>query len=223
MGIARGPRIVRDKLLVHFDAASPRSYVDPSSTWNDLTDIDSPYSASEVGTITWDSGNGGSFDMDGSGANFWDCGLVPFDTSSYTKICVFSPKGVRNHNLISDNIGEHAFWLDSSITVISAGHDALYTTINANVGDMSGKWNWAAQTFDSTTGFQIYYNGELVASSSDTTSMTATPEVKIGSWNGSSANNISGSIAIAMIYNKVLSDEEMLQNYNAVKRRFNLP
>ena len=225
MGITRGPRIVKDKLVLHFDAASQRSYVSGSTVWNNLSNVSSSISASMSGSVDWLDTNYGSFEFDATQGTYFDCGTVDtFNSSSYTKICVFEPKGIRNHNLISGGTttGRHAFWMDNSTTVLQAGHDLSYAVINPFLGQMEGQWNWAGLTFDSTEGFKLYYNGVLAQTSSDTTAITFGTGCFIGSYTGTTSNNISGSIALAMVYDRVLTADEILQNFNAVKGRFNL-
>ena len=226
MGIQRSPRIVKDGLLLHFDAASERSYTSGSSTWLNLSDYGSQFDATGAGSIDWDNLNGGRMIMNNTNDYFNINGgssISQFNTGSYTKICVFRIEPKLYQNLISSDVGPHAFWIDNtSTTVLSAGHSGNYHIIDATVPDMQNKWNWAAQTFDSTTGFQIYYNGTFVTSSATTTGMTAQGGIRLAQWNLATVNNLSGSMAIAMVYNRVLSAAEMLQNYNAVKTRFDL-
>ena len=45
-------------------------------------------------------------------------------------------------------------------------------------------------------------------------------EIQIGRW--SSGEHLTGKVAIARIYNRCLSEGEVLQNYNAQKARFGL-
>jgi hypothetical protein len=44
----------------------------------------------------------------------------------------------------------------------------------------------------------------------------------IGAQNLGTAANLSGEIPISKIYNRTLSSDEVLQNYNALKHRFGL-
>ena len=46
-----------------------------------------------------------------------------------------------------------------------------------------------------------------------------TPE---GTWTGNTGHAVEGDVAIFRKYNRVLSSQEVLQNYNALKSRFNL-
>jgi hypothetical protein len=223
MGIVRGPNIVKDGIVLHFDAASVRSYTDPDTIWNNLQDIDSPYSGSEVGTsISYNTS--GYFDIGLGDLSYFDVGSTGFLTGSYTKIAVFYPKGIRNHNFISSDVGTHAFWIDGpDMNQLRSGHNGSFATIVGTLdNDMTDKWNWAGVTFDTTSGWRMYYNGMFVTSSSDTTVISSTPNMRLMQYSNSISNQLSGSFALAMVYNRALSDEEMAQNFNGVKRRFNL-
>jgi hypothetical protein len=223
MGITRGPRIVKDGIVLHFDAASQRSYESGSSIWNNLSNVSSSISASANGNVLWDNKNNGRIIYDGIAGTWWECGIVPFNTGSYTKVVVFELYQEQDNNLLSGITGGHALWVtNNSTTVVRAGHAGSYSEILATIPDMTAGWNWVAQTFDSTNGFEIYHNRLFVTSSTSTIGITATPEGKLGQWNTATGNQLSGSIAIAMVYNKVLSADEMLQNYNAVRGRFGL-
>jgi len=218
------PNIIKDGLILHFDSAAERSYVSGASTWNNLADVND-YDGTQVGTPVYSGQNGGYFQLDAT--QQWNLGDVLFNTSSYTKIAIFSPNGERNHNFLSGGFGagdaRHAFWIDGPDTdILRAGHAGDYSRVSASVGEMQGKWNWGGVSFDSTEGWKMYYNGELVASSSDTTAIDQYPgAMYIATFaSASPTNRLSGSLASVMLYNRVLTDEEMLQNYNAVKTRF---
>jgi hypothetical protein len=64
----------------------------------------------------------------------------------------------------------------------------------------------------------VSYNGTIPSTTSNTDSIFA-----VGNTQGSGYNNPSdGNIAQVLIYNRALSDTEVLQNYNATKGRFGL-
>ena len=80
-------------------------------------------------------------------------------------------------------------------------------------------WYYAVGTSDGSNTY-LYVNGQQEAAGS--TSSIGTPStVSIG---GDPIFNNSrwflGNIAIASIYNRALSSDEILQNYNALKNRF---
>jgi hypothetical protein len=78
---------------------------------------------------------------------------------------------------------------------------------------------------NATTTSKIYVNGALATSANYTGSQpsTTTDRFTVGSWRNITTDYpFSGSIAIAKVYNYALSNQEILQNFNAVKGRFGL-
>ena len=70
----------------------------------------------------------------------------------------------------------------------------------------------------------MYLNGNPTPSAN--TQLTSYTNI-VSSYNrfglrGSNARRYNGNLNINRIYNRTLSDQEVLQNYNATKTRFNL-
>ena len=86
------------------------------------------------------------------------------------------------------------------------------TTLSLNT------WYCGAVTFNTTNGWRLYLNGTQEATSVSTTAFTGTGDIQLGRYQ--TGNNYTGRIAIAQVYNRVLSGAEILQNYNAQKSRF---
>jgi len=68
--------------------------------------------------------------------------------------------------------------------------------------------------------FKVYSNGVLLADSTPVSASWAPDGQYVGY--GFTNNTMSGSYGPLLIYNKVLSQQEVLQNYNATKTRFGL-
>jgi hypothetical protein len=76
-------------------------------------------------------------------------------------------------------------------------------------------------TYDSSL-LKIYLNSDLDSSQAGGTDITW-PETARTPIMGTSYNSyFNGNIAIVQIYNRALTAQEVLQNYNATKSRFNL-
>jgi hypothetical protein len=83
-------------------------------------------------------------------------------------------------------------------------------------------WYNIIGTFKHGTEIKLYINGKLVATQPVTTLNLRT---STRGWTVSSVSNIQFSnisVANLQIYNRVLSDSEILQNYNSLKPRFRL-
>ena len=101
------------------------------------------------------------------------------------------------------------------------GTGATDTTIQGTTSLNDGVWRYIVATRNKTTGaISLYVNGTLEASGTgNTNSLNAATYIYIGSSNGGVGTNgsINGNVALAQIYNKVLTAAEVLQNYNATK------
>jgi len=84
----------------------------------------------------------------------------------------------------------------------------------------TGVWYFAAYTYDGTA-CKLYLNGILEASENRVLTTINTP-FSIGKKGFNSNSNMNGSISNAQIYNRALTQQEVLQNYNATKSRFGL-
>jgi hypothetical protein len=69
---------------------------------------------------------------------------------------------------------------------------------------------------------KIYRNGVYEGQQTTTGTANWTDGIKIGNWDGSAGYAWNGQIAIVKIYNRTLSINEVVQNYNSYKKRFNL-
>ena len=116
--------------------------------------------------------------------------------------------------------GPYAMWMretDQRLYWITGTSSSSRTTLSAT-GHTVGNWYHAVGV--RRDGFQgLYVNGTLVASSSSTVTMGSTASTTPQVSNG---NTFDGSIPIAKIYNRCLTEDEVLRNYNAYKNRFNI-
>jgi hypothetical protein len=218
MAFSRGPNVVTSGLVLSLDAANPKSYPGTGTTCNDLA-------GSNNGTLTngptFNSANGGSFVFDGVD----DCVVVNSNASilskvSYTKIAWFNITSYLYNIISGGNGGEHAFWL-AGTSNLRAGHNGSWSTVVSTTTLALNTWYFGAVTFNTTTGWVLYVNGIQESTSISTTTFNGTQEILIGAY-GTGGNVFSGKIAMATVYNKILTPQEVQQNYNSQKSRFGL-
>lgn len=216
-----GLSIVTDQLAMYLDAANPASYTANGTTWTDLSGnnnhitLAGGYAYNQFGAITF---NGTS----GWGYNNGDI----LSKTSYTKqVWIKFNSFLFSNNIVSGGIspsGEHAFWLFSSNPGnLQAGHNFEWSRIIDNTALSTGVWYNVAVTFNNSTGWVLYINGQQKSTSSDVTTFRGIGNIQIASFNG--ANNfLNGDIAHALVYNRSLTASEILENFNYVKSRFGL-
>jgi hypothetical protein len=244
MGISGGPYIVRDSSLVlELDAADRNSYSGSGTTWTDLTrgDLFSLVS----GTAYWNNGNGSMY-IDGiddgiSGSNILNYSITN-SISLETWVYVSSSIGVSDSGFIigkgpsngatSERPGNYELQISKSNALgflhqtTTTGGDGSYAFYNSaqNVFS-SNQWTHIVATCDGSTS-TIYTNGIPRSTTRGFAGIdggivaTNTQSLKIAKRTDGAV--MAGSIAITRIYNRILSADEVLQNYNAHRSRFEL-
>ena len=232
-----GPRIVSDGLVLYLDAANPNSYnFSTPLTWRDISgNINN-------GTLTngptFSNANTGSIVFDGVddyvGRNTALNVGSNFSVFAWVKPGAIDVRNgiVGNSYLYSSGVG----WLLSTATnyggtldtfFISVGSDNAYRTAD-NSSITLNAWNYMGGIV--TNGGQdikLYVNGVetsyLAGGILTSNAVTyTTPQFYVGRRVDSAPESFIGSIATTQIYNRTLSPQEILQNYNATKGRFGL-
>ena len=193
-------KIVTDGLVLCLDAADLNSYPTTGTTWFDLA-------GSNNGTLT----NGPTFSGTGASSS------IVFDgVDDYVSV-----SGNDSTNLPGDYTVE--IWVPNGFLShyrTLANNTHYNATFAINESDFVNKWNQVVGiTLGST--LQIWNNGILKGSTSwpGVVSVPNTPLI-IGGLGG--PQPFLGKIASEKIYNRALSAQEVLQNYNAQKARFGI-
>ena len=220
MGLDHSPLIVTDGLQVFLDAGNTRSYIGSGNTAYDLSG--SGNTSALTNGPTFNSSNLGAFVLDGSN----DYILVNsqaniLSKTAYTKIAyIYISNFSTSNNIISGGFsGQHAFWMFGT-NKLNAGHNGAWNTVVGATSLSLNTWYFAAVTYSDSTGWKLYLNGREDGTSATTTTFNGNQEIVIGAY--SSGNNFTGRIASVQVYNRVLSASEIVQNYNATKRRYGL-
>jgi hypothetical protein len=232
MGIEyNNPKIVTDGLVLALDAANPKSYPGSGTTWSDLV-------GSNDGTLTngptFDSGNSGSFVFDGANDHISTPLAFTQSSNTYSYTVMVTAKltnlstGTRMSILASDNTGfDWGFGATSRSGDIAAGETAKYKIFTGNSIEKGSfvdtNWHILIAQWDSTASevrlyvdnvLDISYSGIGYDSSINAITAIGGSPVYNEYWPGNIANTF--------IYNRILTDAEMTQNYNATRGRFGI-
>jgi|TARA_R100000027_G_scaffold16547_1_gene11888 hypothetical protein len=221
------PTIVTDGIVFYVDAGDKISYPGSGTTWSDLGRHKT--NATLVGSPTFDSGNGGCFDMDGSDdvANASDANL-PLGSSART-ICAWITNTRKDawvsicHYGTSSNNSSNFF----SIGDTSDGYKLHMAAFN-NTADGStaavpnDEWCHVAMSYGSNA-VNYYINGSASGGDASYTGVNTTSDgtLAIGENKYASVHR-DGKISSFIIYDRALTASEILKNYNAQKYRFGL-
>ena len=229
MAFANGPKIVTDGLILALDAADRTSYPGSGTAWNDLA-------GSNNGTLTngptYSSSNGGSIVFDGSD-DYVNCGNINYNYSTtFTANVWFRLSTINKNNTIigfgSGDVVPYYYWM---ITVNNSNflqfwaYDGNNRSISYNVALSINTWYNAVITYNSGNCI-LYLNSTSVAAGTVITAnrsdIGAYTRLGYITWASGPSNYLSGNIAVSQIYNRVLTTQEVSQNYNATKKRFGL-
>ena len=236
MGINYNPRGVSEGLIYYIDPYNNRSYSGTGNTVYNLVNasIGGTFVGSTASPI--DSTSTRTFYMGGS--NYINCpNNIPltnnFTVSVWFKLNAYNNSSIINKWFADSSPTNHRSWFigsetSSSSVVVVLSSDGTYTnpTIKRYVVPVNLN-EYTNITFTFATGIlTVYKNGLLttVTKSLDASFTTVydnpTRPIQIGY--GYDSGNYYGlaNVGITQIYNRVLSPTEILQNYDAVEKRY---
>lgn len=224
MSIYGGPDITTDGLVLCLDPSISKSYPGTGTAWNDLSGNNR--SATLFNSPTFDSNNRGSFFFDG--------------TNSYIEL-------TKNSYDITDEY-TISFWVKRTSgtgvflyigTTSTTGmycenyfNRDLVTWFFGPSGAQSLTWpnqplsitSWTNIVFTVTTSTKTinrYRNGVLFSTNPTVLTNSINLPSATGTWRiRNNTQNWSGYISSLQIYNKILSGNDILQNYNVIKARY---
>jgi len=192
--------IISDGLMLHLDSSDSYSYPGSGTIWYDLSGNDFHHTIVNSPTHSYSDG----FTLDGTqGFTYND--IITTDTNC--TVVVFYKTTDIQEVWIRGNSTSYYFSASNNNNYYhnNAGSPTNYVDLTQVInpyasGYKDGEWHmWEAKGVNLSTWTQ--YNWWLYG----------------GAWNLNGGSN-----AIIMIYNKVLSEKESLQNFNAHKNRFGL-
>ena len=230
MSVNRSPKLVSDSQQIFLDAANVRSYPGSGTTWFDLSGNNND------GTLT----NGPTFDTNYNGSILFDgvndtvdCGAVPKIGSSLTALTVSAwvrPTTAATKCILENGttFNTNTFYLfqenasNFSFSVFGSGQDLIQTpgTYSLNVWyNLVGVWSSGKRLKFYSNGIES--TGGVTTGSAQTSLINGNTNLFIGAraW---SSFQFAGNISCVNIYNRVLSADEILQNFNAFRGRYGI-
>jgi hypothetical protein len=218
-----GAPVIDTNLTLWVDAAQPSSYNPPSSTWTDISGTGTSFTLSNSPTFN-STDSGGTLRFNNASSQFGTGAGTPVGINAYTKSIWFKLSGIADNNLLSSSVGGH-FMFFGGTSKLYCGHTgwAGFPLTYPSTANFSGNiWYNVCLTFDTTNGMTLYING--IQDSTYTTQKTGvsgTGQCNLACF-APGGNLLNGIVAQAMIYNRALTADEVLQNFNALRRRYNI-
>jgi len=220
MGLKHHPRIVTDGLVMYLDAANPRSYPGTGLTANGLV---GGIGGTLVNGVGFTSSNNGSFIFDGAN----DYLYAPINTNLFSseatmiiwlKNDIATPPNAQTGIIgyFGDGGGnDHYPWSDGAAYLSTFRNSRIGPiTLSASIGRTSA--HMLSVTTDAVN-WKLYQNTTLI------TTQSALSSIYLGTYNIGKSNSdfyYQGNIYSFIIYNRALTAQEILQNYNAMKGRY---
>jgi len=217
MAVGYNPSIVSDGLVFFLDPANKRSYSGSGVTANGL-----------VGGINGSLVNGTGYSSANSGSFFFDGTNDSLEFSSYTpdantvNIWV-NLKSLQNGPIIyvGDDAYNSTLWSWSFFAYSSLFYFRASTT-SQYFNEVPQFNTWINYTLIRNNGLNVsiaYKNGVFFGSLPDSTTLNPYPNMRIGRSGGNFANFNLGQV---QIYNRALTQQEILQNFNATRFRYGI-
>ena len=227
------PRVITDGLIFYLDVANSKSYISGSTT---TTDLISNIDGTLENGVGYDTDNLGNFDFDGID-DYIDCtndaafdfnGPNAFSIETWVKfddllgVRFLVSKWVRP--TIPDVRAYYFGTRDNSPRFVFASSIDTRIIVNSDTILNTGVWYHLVVTYDgsvSANGVNFYVNDNLTTKNIFANNLsgvsTNTEPLQIG---GQDTFFTDGQIANVKIYNREITQDEVEQNYNALKYRF---
>ena len=231
-GFTGAPPIATTGLVFAVDAANKKSHPRSGTTWTDLV---KSRAGSKSGTYSFEKGNSRKVNFTDGYVSFSD--NADYDiTSDFTLNVWFKSTGTHGDNtgifckdetafgnwgLFGDGNG---YYVRFGFSNTSSGNFEINYSGSYDLLNTDDWFNYQGVYNQSETRLTLYRNGVKV---SEDTNITGTPPtnnnpVKIGNRNVVDAPFV-GDIAICQLYNTALTEKQVKQNYENLKRRFIRP
>ena len=216
------PGIVQSGLVLHLDASSKTSYPGTGTTWFDLSG--QVNNGDFVNGPKFISSNGGSIDFDGADDRISLGNKASLRPTSITHCAwVRGTQFTSWHGIISNmsSWGTGFSMQMGTIQNIALMVSGIY--LKTSYTPQLNTWYYVCGTHDSTNSLStLYVNGAVENTLTHPISYNSNAVTEIGCFYTGGVLPFSGQISSILTYNRALTSQEILQNYNATKARFGL-
>lgn len=216
MALAHSPSIVTSGLVLCLDAANPRSYPGTGTAWYDVSG--GGYTATLVSAPTYNAS--GYFVFTGTQYATVINPLFASQTATtqtWTVSAWLNVDDTASQSLINFGIGLYpSYGTNNSLLYLNSGANDYYT-YGGDIGNLG--WKYITFRFNNASGARTIYSNAADISTSGPNN-TSTPVA----LNATStiASNLRGNLAKLEIYNRMLTDAEVTQNFNAARGRYGI-
>jgi hypothetical protein len=228
--LSGGPNTVTNGLVLSLDAANTKSYVSGSTTWTDLSRSNN--NGILTNGPTFNTGSLGSIVFDGVD-DYGNIGPASKYLTAYHAYELWIKTSGIGLNTQSGLLGiSYGLTINlqsnGSLTYLVYSNEAsayIINSVTTGLNLLDDKWHHIVCT-RGVSAYGIYIDGVLNSSGSPGSWTGTNIWAAMNALIGNNPNNVNllyvGTMAIVKVYNRALSTQEVLQNYNATKTRFGL-
>jgi hypothetical protein len=220
MGIDYNSIISTEGLIGYWDAANPKSYSGSGSTWYDLSGRGNDGTLINGPIFNANTNKGAfTFDVTNDYVNFGNSSVLQQNSGTLSAWAKASSPGAVYRGIIAKQGAYGLFYLNSVLIAYDWGSDQARST-GINIADNT--WKNVVLTYQSgvSNGTRIYINGVSVL----TTTITILNQINnlFGGAEANASQFAACQISSFNMYSRVLTAQEILQNYNATKGRYGI-
>ena len=211
--------------ILYLDAGMATSYAGSGTTWTDLAE--NGFNSTLINGPTYTVSNGGAVILDGSN-DYVTVGTFSYPIftlclwvypgatqNQYADIFDNNHTGVRNFNCQQNNLNTNQY--DFAMIGASNASSTGFFNLTANT------WTFLTFSWDNDKA-RGYINGSLFGTGASATPNYVSPYLRLGAWAGfgTISRYWNGRFGAFYAYNRVLSANEIYQNFNAQRQRYGI-
>jgi hypothetical protein len=225
MAIFSGPEIPNNGLVLHLDAANPRSYPGSGTTWTDLSGNGN--NATLINGVGYSGNNKGTLAFDG---------VDDYCTVPSSPLWAVGQSATMENWMYFDRVSagtNHRIWCitnnASSLDIgIAVSNNKLFVSGSTGFPETVSNFptkQWVHLVVRFLNGnLSIFFNGISQALNGTTTGInkTNTGVLFLNQYAGGGGYTFQGQTASYALYNRALSDLEIQQNFEATRGRYGI-
>jgi len=225
MSAFAGPSVLTNGMVFYFDAKNTMSYPGTGTACFDLM----------KNSTTGEAVNAPVYNLDG---------YFSFVTNKYIRFTNTTALDNQNFSIMvwvrTNSLNQNGFWFEKgnvntqyslfqggTVIFCRVNTGTIVNTIAVTTANFMNTTDWYQVVFTFTSGSQVCYINSSVAGTGTTVGTVATNASGMsigahGGYSGTRGYYYNGDLAIAAVYNRVLTAAETVQNFNALRGRFSI-
>lgn len=232
MSVIEGPNIVKNGLIYLFDVANTDCYPLPLTGSIFYNVVERSSTGSIVGDISYLDTNKGILNIVSPSLTSTNILFIPqitfTDGEERTLEFVFRMGGTTTTTTYSlCGYGSTVRWClivrsgASSLSIRFRETDSTYNSTTVTT-TFNNAWHYITYVFKTDRTIDIYYKGNYHATLSPTSTHQIISRIGSGYSSGGNSYSMNGYWAQTRIYNRALAANEILQNFNSLRGRFDI-